>query len=114
MDEFVRAQKKLIEKKTSLYILISQTTKTNAKEKKRRTEKDFLKYLTLEKKEEKKETITITYVIFCLIDNNTNKKKEREKENEKKNMIHNTYDAITTSEKKNIKIDKSQKRNSLI
>lgn len=30
MDEFVRAQKKsLNEKKTSLYILVSQTTKTN-------------------------------------------------------------------------------------
>jgi prophage antirepressor-like protein len=79
--------------------LISQTTKTNAKEKKRRTEKDFLKYLTLEKKEEKKETITITYVIFCLIDNNTNKKREKERRM-KKNMIHNTYDAITTSGKK--------------
>jgi hypothetical protein len=37
----------------------------------------------------------MTYVIFCLIDNNTNKQKR-----EKKNMIHNTYDAITTSEKK--------------
>jgi hypothetical protein len=31
-----------------------------------------------------------------LIDNNTNKQKEKEK----KNMIHNTYDAITTSGKK--------------
>ncbi len=34
MDEFVHAQKKTDRKKTSLYILISQTTKTNAKEKK--------------------------------------------------------------------------------
>jgi hypothetical protein len=38
MDEFVRAQKKMIEKKTSLYILINQTTRTNLK-KKRQNEK---------------------------------------------------------------------------
>jgi hypothetical protein len=35
----VHAQKKLVEKKTSLYILVSQTTKTNAKEKKKELKK---------------------------------------------------------------------------
>jgi hypothetical protein len=51
--------------------------------------------------------MTITYLISFLFDRLQYKQKKWKKRRE--NMIHNTYDAITTSEK-NIKIDKSQKK----
>jgi len=88
--------------------LVSQTTKTNAKEKRsrrRKTEKDSLKYLTLEK--EKDNDYHLSYCFFCLIVYNTNKKNRKKR---RENMIHNTYDAITTSEKRNIKIDINHKK----
>ncbi len=64
MDEFVHAQKKTDRKKTSLYILISQTTKTNAEEKEERkkTEKDSLKYLTLKTKKRQSLSLMLFFV----------------------------------------------------
>jgi len=52
--------------------------------------------------------MTITYLIFLLFDRLQYKQKKWKKRRE--NMIHNTYDAITTSEKRNIKIDINHKK----
>ncbi len=57
-------KKKTDRKKTSLYILISQTTKTNAEEKEERkkTEKDSLKYLTLKTKKRQSLSLMLFFV----------------------------------------------------
>jgi hypothetical protein len=96
------ARKKKLKEKKHHYILVSQTTKTNAKEKKKKKE---LKNLTLKKKK-KRQSLSLMLFFVRSLTIQTKKKSERSR----KNMIHNTYDAITTSEEKNIKIYKSQKK----